>query len=220
MIMRVGVARTEGSGRLRLTVQILPARRCLQLSGSHCLIPACGKHACLPSDSSVLPLPATASVRLSASSRAASAAGRCQACLCTHRHTHVLVPATHLLHQSVHICLVLPLILSIQVLSVLTGLTVSTRLARHTVTAVVRQADWVVHQPLAPLWPPMLGLTGYRTGRACQPAPSTSIRSRSGPKSRGSRVCLAATTPLIPPATASNSRGVRSEGCEPHHWVH
>ena len=37
---------------------------------------------------------------------------------------------------------------------------------------------------------------------------------------RISCVSVAASTALVPPATASNSRGIRSEGCEPHHWVH
>ena len=45
-------------------------------------------------------------------------------------------------------------------------------------------------QPFAPFWPPTLDLTGYRTVRTCKPTPSTSDRSRSGPKSRGPRVCL------------------------------
>ena len=116
--MRVGVARTEGSGLHRLIVQILPAHQCLRSLGSHCLTPASGKHACLPAASSSLPLPAIAPVCLSTSSQT------------------------------------------------------------------------VVHQPLVHLWPPMFSLPGYRTDRACQPASSTSIQRRSGPKSRGSRVCL------------------------------
>ena len=116
--MKVGVARTEGSGLHRLIVQILPAHQCLRSLGSHCLTPASGKHACLPAASSSLPLPAIAPVCLSTSSQT------------------------------------------------------------------------VVHQPLVHLWPPMFSLPGYRTDRACQPASSTSIQRRSGPKSRGSRVCL------------------------------
>ena len=122
--------------------------------------------------------------------RTAGAACRCQACWYARSYTHILVPETHLLHPSVQICLVLSLILGVQALSVLLGLTVGTRHARSTATAGVCQAGWVVHQPLMHLWSPMFSLPGYRTDRAFQPASLTSIQRRSGPKSRGSRVYL------------------------------